>query len=100
MNDSEREQEPLLRKSSTNNSVRFSETDEVLEPDTENGKAFSAARRILRSSSSLSSVIKRFTRSEREHALKKEGVGVAAFLIQDVVLGEQNASVGKLYSSQ
>lgn len=51
-------------------------------------------RQLLRSSSSISYVFQKFTRSEREEALKCEGVGAAAFLIRDAVLGEDNTLTG------
>lgn len=40
------------------------------------------------SSSSFPNILARYTTSEREKALLKEGVGAAAFLIRDAVLGE------------
>lgn len=94
MSSSEQETQPLLRKSSTgNNSVRFSQTSEILG---ESERALDPVHPggLSRSSSSISNVLERFTQSQREEALQKEGVGAAAFLIHDAVLGDLNASVG------
>lgn len=87
----ERETEPLIRKTS---SVRFSER--VDSSDREEGQIPTPSERaLLRTSSSISSYIfQKFTQSERQEALKCEGVGAAAFLIRDAVLGEDNTLTG------
>ena len=95
------EQQPLLRK--TRGSVRFNEdslreTSSSTRPLTTTSTTASSdnneRRSFLHSSSSLSQVFQKLTRSERVEALQKEGVGGAAFLIRDAVLGDANPTAG------
>lgn len=81
------ESRPLLRSQSTRESasVTFDDSSERPGAAAENA---GAARFLTRSNSSISQVLQRFTRSERDRALQKEGVGPAAFLIRDAVLGD------------
>ena len=91
---SEGENKPLLRKpSGNNNSVHFSDTVE----DSLRDRAIQSSqnRTLEHSSSSLSFVFQKLTRSERAEALQKEGVGGAAFLIRDAVLGNSNPAAGE-----
>eukprot|EP00977_Amphora_coffeiformis_P023097 scaffold12184_cov164-Amphora_coffeaeformis.AAC.4 len=113
MKHSSGEEEPLLhklRKSRESSSVRFSQKivavgddgnvdimndgDDAAAADDDDDPTPSTRMSLLRSSSSLSDVFHALTKSEREEALKKEGVGGAAFLIRDAVLGDADASAG------
>lgn len=100
MEGSSNEQKPLLHHRPTESaSVRFSQR---LVKVGENGHAEeededptpSTRRMLFHSNSSLSGVFEALTKSERQEALKKEGVGGAAFLIRDAILGDSHASVG------
>ena len=99
MKGSTSEQKPLL-----SSSVRFSQkivtvgddgnVNVVDDDDEDEDPTPSTRMSLLRSSSSLSDVFQALTKSERVEALKKVGVGGAAFLIRDAVLGDANASAG------
>jgi hypothetical protein len=91
MSSTEREKEPLIRKSS---SVRFSERVDSTSEREEGQIPTPSERALLRTSSSISYIFQKFTQSERQEALKCEGVGAAAFLIRDAVLGEDNTLTG------
>lgn len=92
----DQEKQPLLREASTSNSVRFSQASEGGEESFNGGgKSSSSSMPLFRTSSSLSDVFKKFAQSDRDRALEKAGVGGAAFLIHDAVLGDSNASVGE-----
>ena len=52
------------------------------------GEAVRQSRFLHRHVSSFRRVLESFSKSEREEALRIEGVGPAAFLIRDAVLGE------------
>jgi hypothetical protein len=55
--------------------------------------------RSIRSQNSFSSILwEKFSPSERESALQKEGVGSAAFLIRDAVLGEEDLPYDSCYN--
>lgn len=99
---SEGEQRPLLpKKQSSGGSVRFS--DSVVDRFRDESSlstlppAFGEIapdRRLAHSDSSAALIFQRLTKSERAEALSKEGVGGAAFLIRDAVLGNANPSAG------
>ena len=90
------EEQPLLRKPSTNGSVRFDESTRDGSEISRNGPRPA----MLTSSSSLSMVFQRLTKSQRGEALKKEGVGAATFLIRDAVLGDASPSAGTFVESK
>ena len=106
MKHSSGEKEPLLHKRNAkpreSHSIRFStkvvsvgdDGDVDVADDGDEDLTPSTRRSLFRSSSSLSNVFQALSKSERQEALKKEGVGGAAFLIRDAVLGDANASAG------
>ena len=71
------EEEPLLQRPPKSNSVRFSQrvksigSDDNDAEDTELSAPSSSEKRIIRSSSSLSYVFEKLTRSEREEAVSE-----------------------------
>ena len=80
-------------KKPSSSSERHLDRSAMLPPD--KNVPSSETKPLLRSSSSLSHIFNTFTRSERrQEALKQDGVGGAAFLIRDAVLGLKNQSAG------
>lgn len=94
------EKQALLPKESGTGSVRFSDHLDTSERDESSfgklsrGQDAVPGSQLSRSESSVAQMFKRLTRSERATALSKEGVGRAAFLIRDAVLGSFDPSAG------